>query len=186
MRMRMRSQPAAPAAALPPRGVSRNRSDVLNPANLHLVAGQDPECGLRARAGLLGVSAAPAAELDMDGLDVEGLELVDDVHGCEHGGVGRRLLAVGLDLHAPGDPDQGLAAGQVGHVDEGVVPGGQDVAHPEHDLVVGHHRAVLHHALGRGLALCRLLHGLALLALLGRGGRRHHLTLGLHLVEIDR
>lgn len=42
--------------------------------------------------------------------------------------VGGGLLSVGLDLHAAGDSSVGLAAGQVGHVDEGVVESGQDVA----------------------------------------------------------
>ena len=51
--------------------------------------------------------------------------------------IGRGLLSVSLDLHTTGDSSVGLAAGQVSHVDEGIVECGQDVADTE--SVLGHH-----------------------------------------------
>ena len=67
----------------------------------------------------------------MDGSDVELLETVDDVDCCLHGCVGGRLITIGLDLHASGDSGEGFSAGEVGDVDEGIVPGGEDVADGE-------------------------------------------------------
>jgi hypothetical protein len=43
----------------------------------------------------------------------------------------RGLLSVSLDLHATSDSGVGLTAGQVSHVDEGIVECGQDVADTE-------------------------------------------------------
>ena len=45
--------------------------------------------------------------------------------------IGRGLLSVSLDLHATGNSGVGLTAGQVSHVDEGIVECGQDVADTE-------------------------------------------------------
>ena len=62
--------------------------------------------------------------------------LLSDVLGGQHSGVGRGLVPVGFDLHPSGDPADGLTAGQVSHVDEGVVEGGVDVSHSENQLPV--------------------------------------------------
>ena len=83
-------------------------------------------------SGGLGAVAADGAELDVESGDAERLDLLADVLGGQHGGVGRGLVPVGLDLHAAGDAAEGLAAGEVGHVDEGVVEGGEDVRHGHH------------------------------------------------------
>lgn len=42
--------------------------------------------------------------------------------------IGGGFLSISLDLHSTGDSSVGLTAGQVGHVDEGIVECGQDVA----------------------------------------------------------
>ncbi len=59
-----------------------------------------------------------------------------DVLRGQHGGVGRALVSIGLDLHAAGDPDEGLAPGEVGHVHEGVVEGREEVGDGEHFLAL--------------------------------------------------
>lgn len=59
-----------------------------------------------------------------------------DVLGSQHGGVGRRLVTVGLDLHSTGDTGDGFAAGQIGDVDEGVVEGGEDAGNAENELAL--------------------------------------------------
>ena len=118
-----------------PGGVGGDGGHVLDPADLHAVPGQHSEGGLGAWSGGLGVVASAASEPDVQGGDLELLAPLHDVQSGQHSGVGRGLLSVGLDLHAAGDSGEGLPAGDVGHVDEGVVPGGQDVADGE-DVVV--------------------------------------------------
>jgi hypothetical protein len=59
-----------------------------------------------------------------------------DVLGSQHGGVGRRLVTVGLDLHATGDTRDGLATRQIGDVDEGVVERGEDAGNAKDELAL--------------------------------------------------
>lgn len=59
-----------------------------------------------------------------------------DVLGSQHGGVGRRLVTVGFDLHSTGDTGDGFAAGQIGDVDEGVVERGEDAGNAENELAL--------------------------------------------------
>jgi hypothetical protein len=54
-----------------------------------------------------------------------------NVDGCLHGCVGRTLVTIGLHLHASGHTGEGLSASEVSDVNEGVVPGSEDVAHSE-------------------------------------------------------
>lgn len=89
--------------------------------------------------GLVAVSAS-SSKFDVDGGDVELLEPVDDVDGGLHGGVGGGLVAICLDFHAAGDSREGLSAGEIGDVDEGIVPGCEDVADSE-DISAGILRA---------------------------------------------
>ena len=72
----------------------------------------------------------------MEGSDTQLLAASGNVLGGKHGRVGRRLVAVGLDLHAAGHAHQRLLARQVRHVDEGVVEGGEDVGDAEHQLAL--------------------------------------------------
>lgn len=76
-----------------------------------------------------------------------------NVLGCQHGGVGRALVTVGLDLHAllywsvyvacspyvctyTGDTGDGFAARKIGDVDEGVVEGSEDTGDTEDKLTL--------------------------------------------------
>lgn len=72
----------------------------------------------------------------MEGGDAELLAPDGDVLGGKHGSVRAGLVAVGLDLHAAGDADEGLAAGEVGHVDEGVIEGSEEVGNAENLLTL--------------------------------------------------
>jgi len=49
-------------------------------------------------------------DLDVESIDAELLAAGSDVLGSQHGGVGRGLVAIGLDLHAAGDTADGFAA----------------------------------------------------------------------------
>lgn len=59
-----------------------------------------------------------------------------DVLGRQHGSVGRRLVTIGLDLHATGDTRDGFATRQIGDVDEGIVEGGEDAGNAEDQLAL--------------------------------------------------
>jgi hypothetical protein len=59
-----------------------------------------------------------------------------DVLGRQHGSVWRRLVTVGLDLHATGDTGDGFAARQIGDVDEGVVEGRENAGNAEDELAL--------------------------------------------------
>jgi len=139
-------------SAAAPGGVSGNGSDILNATNLNAVSGNSPKSRLGARSRCLVSVSASGSELDVDCSDIELLEPVDDVDGRLHSRVGRALVAVCLHLHASSDAGEGLAASEIGDVDEGVVPGGQDVAHCE-DVA----RGVLGTEGSFGLRLCDLL-----------------------------
>jgi len=104
----------------------------------------------------LGLVAAGGAQLDVQSGDSQQLALLSHVlegikqgyqggfqginqgsHlGGQHSGVGRSLITIGLHLHASGDTGDGLTAGQIRNVDEGVVEAGVDVGHSEDDLAV--------------------------------------------------
>ena len=59
-------------------------------------------------SGGLGAVSADGAELDVQRGNAQRLDLLADVLGGQHGGVGRGLVTVGLDLHATGHTAQGL------------------------------------------------------------------------------
>ena len=77
-----------------------------------------------------------------------------DVLRGQHGGVGRALVAIGLDLHAACDPDEGLATREVGHMYEGVVEGREKVCDGE-DLLALDEVGNLGN-LGDRFAVCRV------------------------------
>lgn len=62
--------------------------------------------GMRVWGGL----TSSGADLDVQSGDAQLLAADGDVLGGQHGGVGGGLVAVGLDLLAAGDTDEGLAA----------------------------------------------------------------------------
>merc|ERR1711916_396197 len=81
---------------------------------------------------------------NVDRVDVERLALGGDVLGGHHRGVRGGLIAVSLDLHAPSPLDDGFAARDIGHVDEGVVERREDVRDAEDDLALADLRAQRH------------------------------------------
>jgi hypothetical protein len=60
----------------------------------------------------------------VQGSDADFLAAGGTVLSGQHGGVGRGLVSVGLDLHTAGDSDDGFLAGEISDVDESVVEGG--------------------------------------------------------------
>lgn len=72
----------------------------------------------------------------MEGSDAELLAAGSDVLGSQHGSVGGGLVTVGLDLHTTSDTADGLTAGKIGDVDEGIVEGGEDTGNAEDELAL--------------------------------------------------
>jgi len=73
----------------------------------------------------------------VDGSDTDLLALGGNGLRSQHGGVGRRLVSVSLDLHPSGNTRDGFLSGKIGNVDESVVERGEDVSNTEHQSVVG-------------------------------------------------
>ena len=114
--------------------VSGDGGDVFDSADLKSKTGKGSHGSLGAGAGGSGVDSSSASDFDVNGVHSEGLESLEDIMGSHHGGVGRRLLSVGLDFHSTGDSGVGFSAGKIGDVDEGVVERGEDVADCEEVL----------------------------------------------------
>lgn len=123
------SESATAATALLAGGVGGDGGDILNATDLETVSGKSTDGRLGTGSGGLGHNTALTTELDVDGVDADDLELTADVNGGKHSGVGGRLFSVSLHLHAAGDAGVGFTAGEIGHVDEGVVEVGLQVAH---------------------------------------------------------
>jgi hypothetical protein len=68
-------------------------------------------------------------------VDAELLAAGGDVLGSQHGSVGGGLVTIGLDLHATGDTADGLTAGEIGDVNEGVVEASKDASNTEDELI---------------------------------------------------
>ena len=131
-----RSQTATAATTLPAGRVGGDGGDILDAADLEAGAGEGAQRGLGAGARGLGAGAAGGAQLDVQRVHAQLLAADGDVLGGKHSRVGGGLVAIGLDLHATGHADQGLLAGQIGDVHEGVVEGGEDVGNAKDQLAL--------------------------------------------------
>jgi len=129
-----RLQAATTATTLAAGRVSRDRGNILDAANLHAGTGEGAESRLGARARGLGLVAAGGAHLNVERRDADLLAARSNVLRGKHGSVRGGLVAVSLDLHTTGDAAESFAARQIGHVDEGVVEGSEDVRNSEHLL----------------------------------------------------
>lgn len=109
-------QTTTTATALSSGGISGDGGNILNAANLQTSTSQSTESGLSSRTGGLGAGSSSGAELDVDGSDTDLLAAVGAILGGHHGGIGRRLIAISLNLHSSGDTADGFLAGQIGDV----------------------------------------------------------------------
>merc|ERR1712128_376234 len=109
---------------------------VLDTADLHASTSKGSEGRLGSRSRGLGPVSTGSSQLDVQGGDAKGLYLLSNILGGQHSSVGRSLVSVGFDLHATGDPADGLAARQVGHVDESIVKRSEDVGNAEDELTI--------------------------------------------------
>lgn len=167
--LRTCSETTTTATTLPPGRVGRSRSDVLDTSNAHTSTGKSAESRLGTGAGRLGAVTTSGSDLDVESGDAEfcacqsmhilantaqlTLAASGNVLGCQHGGVGRALVTVGLDLHTllyssvcvassaldctyTSDTGDGFAAGQIGDVHEGVVERSEDTGDTEDELTL--------------------------------------------------
>ena len=116
--------------------VGRDGSNVLDAADGHASAGKSAESTLGTRTGGLGASTASGTKLDVEGVYADLAATGSDVLSGQHGGVRRRLVTIGLDLHTTGDSGNGFTTGEIGDVDESVVEGGEDVGDTEDELAL--------------------------------------------------
>lgn len=136
-RMRARrSETTTSATTLSSGRVGRDRGDVLNAANLDTRAGEGAESGLSTRTGGLGTGTTSGTDLEVEGVDANLLAAGSNVLGGKHGGVGRRLVVVGLDLHTTSDTRDGLTAREIGDVDESIVERGKDAGNAKDKLAL--------------------------------------------------
>ena len=101
------------ATALLTGGVSGDRGAVLDAADLDATTRERAERGNATGARGAGAGAARAAELEVEGVDANLLQLREDLLRRHHGGVRGGLIAVGLHLGATGVAAHGLAAGDI-------------------------------------------------------------------------
>lgn len=134
--MRIRSETTTTATTLSPGRVGWGRGDILDTSDAHASTGKSAESRLGTGAGSLGTVTTSSSDLDVESGDSEFLAASGDILGCQHGGVGRALVTVGLDLHATGDTGDGFAARQIGDVDEGVIERGKDTGNTEDEFTL--------------------------------------------------
>ena len=96
-------QPTTTSTTLLTGTISGDGSAILNPANLHASSGQGAEGALSPGPGSLGSVAAGGAELDVQRGDAQGLDLLGDVLGGQHSGVGGGFVTISLHLHTTSD-----------------------------------------------------------------------------------
>ena len=127
---------ATTAARLPAGAVRGHGGDILDAAYLNAAARKGTNGSLSPWPWGLGLVAARSAHLNVQGGDADLLELLDDILRGKHRCVGRRLIAVGLHLHASGDAANRLAARQVRDVNERVVERRENMGHAEAELAL--------------------------------------------------
>merc|ERR1711939_494329 len=103
------------------RGIGWGWSDVLDTANLHAGTGESAESGLSTWAWGLGAVATSSSDLDMQSGNAQLLAADSDILRSQHSSVRRGLVTVSLDLHATRHTGNGLAAAEIGDMDEGIV-----------------------------------------------------------------
>merc|ERR1712211_226047 len=89
-----------------------------------------------AGSGGLGTVTTSGSQLDVEGSDSKSLDLLSNILCGQHSSVGRSLITIRLHVHATSHPADGLPAGEVGDVNEGVVEGGENVSNAEDKLAI--------------------------------------------------
>ena len=109
-------QSSTAARALAACGVGGNRGDIFDAANLETGTSESAEGRLRARARGLGSVTPSSSDLHVDGGNTQLLGSDSSVSGSKHGGIGRSLVTVSLDLHATSNTHKCFTSGKISDV----------------------------------------------------------------------
>ena len=90
--------------------VCGDRGDVLDATDLDAATCERAHASNTARARGAGASATSAADLEVEGVDADILQLRENLLGRHHSGIRRGLVAVRLDLSTASVAADGLAA----------------------------------------------------------------------------
>merc|ERR1719330_341892 len=114
--------------------IGRNGGHVLDAPNLHPSTSKCSQCAPRTWTWGPRPGAARGAQLNVKGSDPQLLATRCNVLRGQHRRVWRGLVTICLDLHSSSNTDESLSPGQVCHMHERVVEGGEDVRDSKDDL----------------------------------------------------
>lgn len=132
----IRSETSTTATRATAGGISWSWGNILDSADLETVTGKSSNGRLGTWTWGLLHDTTLTTDLDVNGVDTNGLELTANVDSSQHGGVWRGLFSISLDLHTTGDSGVGFTAGQISDVDESVGTSRLDVANTESAVLV--------------------------------------------------
>merc|ERR1740117_2234721 len=132
----MNSQTPTAAACLLTRAISGDRCDVLDAPDLHAGTCECSECTLGARSWGSRPCTTSCPQLNMQRTDAKLFAPCCNVLCCQHRCIRRRLITVSLHFHAARDSGDGLPTGYVGHMDECVIEGCENVSDCENNLTL--------------------------------------------------
>ena len=82
--IKAKSESSTTSTALLSGGIGRDRSDILDSANLEAISGKSSDGGLSTGSRNLLASTTSASQLDVDGVDANILEGFADIDSGEH------------------------------------------------------------------------------------------------------
>jgi len=112
-------------------GISGNWGNVFDSSDLQTESSQSSEGGLCSWSGGLGIHSSSSSKLDVDSVNMEFIESLYDIIGSHHSSIWGWFFSVSLNLHTSCNSNIGFSAGEIGDMDECIVPGGEDVSNTE-------------------------------------------------------
>jgi len=112
-------------------GGGKHLGDILDPSDDNLGSGQSSDSVLGSWSWGLGSGTTSGSELDVNGIDSDFLELFNNKLGGLHSSVWGGFFSIRGNHHTTGDSAVGFLSGEIGNVDESIVPGGEDVSDTE-------------------------------------------------------
>ena len=82
-------------------------------------------------AGGFIAGSTSSSQLDVHSGYFELLESVDDVNSGKHSSIRGRFVSIRSNFHSSSDSGESFSTSEVSNVNEGIIPGGEDVADGE-------------------------------------------------------
>merc|ERR1719198_704815 len=130
------SQTATTTSSLAASAISRDRSHILNAADLHTLSCKSPQSTLRTGSWGSRFGSTGCSKFDVQSINAEILATVGHILCRQHRSVWGRLVSICLDLHATSDTDECFSARQIGDMNKSIIERGENVSHSKHILVV--------------------------------------------------